>query len=152
MKHRAALLRLLCVLFLPWLATGCHGGAHRTTTDPAIPLTGTLWRLVAIDGNPISPPVDGRREPALQLLSTDSRVQGYTGCNNLAGSFTLDARQRLSFNQLITTKMACMEPTPEAEFLQALEQVDHYTLTGSTLHLHKGQLAPLLTFEVGESH
>jgi heat shock protein HslJ len=149
MKHRAALLLLLC---FSCLTIGCHGGTHRTTTAPAIPLTGIVWRLVAIEGNPISPPVDGRREPTLQLIETDSRVQGYTGCNNLAGSFALDLRQRLSFNQLITTKMACMEPTPEAEFLQALEQVDHYTISGSTLHLHKGQLAPLLTFEVGESH
>lgn len=145
MKHLSAFLLLFV---LPLAGAGCHGAqAHGTARDASIALVGTQWRLVAIDNHPLAVPPDGRRAPSLQFDGADARVHGFTGCNNLAGRVTLQRGNRLQFTELVTTKMACIEPTPEAEFLQDLEAVTYYAITGQILEMGPSRRTTTLRFE-----
>ena len=61
------------------------GAAHPCARH--VPLTGTYWRAVAIDGNPVAPQPE-KRQAHLVFNREGSRVSGSTGCNRITGTFT----------------------------------------------------------------
>lgn len=138
----------ICLLLLVAL-NGCQSTPNMAGDDAelGVSLTHTLWHLVAIGGSSITAPAVGTELPSLQLEETNAHAAGFTGCNHFAGKYTLGNAQRIVFSQIVTTKRACLEANPEADYLQALEQVNHYTLSGTTLQLNQDRMAPLLTFE-----
>ncbi|WP_290610404.1 META domain-containing protein [Arsukibacterium sp. UBA3155] len=73
------------------------------------------------------------------------RVSGYTGCNNLTGSYKLQDAM-LSFGPLATTRKACREDTLEPQFLEVLAKVDNISIAGEVLSLNRARMAPLARF------
>jgi copper homeostasis protein (lipoprotein) len=63
-----------------WPGESCAADAPATAA-----LLNTLWRLVEIDGQPVTV-APGRRGPWLQLSNEGNRVRGQTGCRALSGS------------------------------------------------------------------
>lgn len=51
------------------------------------------------------------------------RFGAQTDCNNVAGTYTLE-EDRITLSQMMSTKMACMNETQEAEFTSMLEAVE----------------------------
>ncbi len=86
---------------------GC-GGAVREPMSAA--LERSTWRITAINGRPVLADV----ETIISFL--DGRITGTTGCNRVMSSFT-QARERLTFSQLSTTRMACDGPRNAQEQL-----------------------------------
>lgn len=102
------------------------------------------WRLVELHGRPVT---SGQRSPTLKFDNDGKRMSGFSGCNRYAGQFELGAKQELRFSRTVSTKMACMEPTVEDEFLQTLETVDSYHTDGISLSLHRARMRTLAIFE-----
>ena len=87
-------------------------GAHPTT------LTGTVWRVVSINGRP---PIVGS-EPTAAFAAAE--VKGSAGCNSYGGGYTYDpSTGMIEFKELAMTAMACVEPgrnDVEALFTRAI--------------------------------
>jgi heat shock protein HslJ len=104
-------------------------------------LVGPRWRLVELEGQPAIA-MTGSREPHLIFSRSDTaaRVGGATGCNSMGGSYQADGTG-LRFSGLFSTKMACVEEDrmrQESAFLNALNAVDRYAVSGDTLMLSAG--------------
>lgn len=101
------------------------------------------WRLVELNGKEISVNTEaGDNEPFLNLQKENNRVSGNTGCNNLMGSFKVASdygnEGEISFSQMATTRMACMNVNYEQDYLNALENTDNYSISNDTLSLKTG--------------
>jgi heat shock protein HslJ len=71
----------------------------------------------------------------MKFVPAGHRVQGFTGCNRLMGSYEQSDAQ-LRFGAIATTRMACPDATaPEQAFLQALEATRRFNIVGSHLEL-----------------
>lgn len=101
------------------------------------------WKLVELNGKQITTDENNdRKEPFITLNKEDNRVAGNTGCNNLMGSFETSSYSgkdgEISFSQIATTRMACIDVNYEQDFLKALEDCDNYTINNDTLLIKKG--------------
>ncbi len=103
------------------------------------------WTLTKLPQNEL--PVTTQDDPPHLLLSeVDKRVSGSTGCNIIMGTYEVDG-QNIEFSSLATTMMACPHAaTTEHKFLQALEQVDSWQMSGDELVLSSSTSDIRLTF------
>jgi heat shock protein HslJ len=78
-------------LLMAVLTAGLAGCASPREPSPAHTqrLTETRWVLTEVLGRQVETPADGRL-PDLRFGQADARVGGYTGCNVLTGTFSLD--------------------------------------------------------------
>lgn len=128
------------------LLSGCLQTSAPATdsSDTTVAITDQRWQLVSVRGS------DARlgttvQPPWLELLS-DGRVLGYTGCNRLQGSYTLDGNN-LTFPPLAMTRKACMANRElERGFTDGLGDTRRYQIDGSQLVLLKGEME-LLRFD-----
>lgn len=99
-------------------------------------LTNTYWKLVELDG--IKLPVDANlsREIQITLASEGGRVSGFSGCNNIMGSF-IQSGNKLKFSKMASTLMACIGPGMELEsrVTAMLNATTHYRINGESLTL-----------------
>jgi heat shock protein HslJ len=79
-------------------------------------------------------PKTSRPAPTLKLSSKEHRASGFAGCNRFTGGYEL-VGDKLRFNALATTRMACPDPTPEAAVLKALGDTASWKVDGRTLEL-----------------
>jgi len=103
-------------------------------TQGTASLLNTHWRLVEIDGQPVSVGA-GQREPCLQLSTEGHCVSGRAGCNPLSGG--LEQGDELRFKGLANTRMACTGEVgeQEARVLAALNASTSSRIVGETLQL-----------------
>ena len=119
-------------------------GAQASTASP--PLTDTYWKLIKIGEQPALP---GARQKELHvnLTAKERRVQGFSGCNQFSGSFTLSGKQ-LEFGPMMSTNMWCNEVMDqEQRYLKALRQTAQFSINGDRLQLFNDQKQLLLSFE-----
>lgn len=110
------------------------------------PLRTTDWKLVRLNGAPVRVAA-GQREPYLVLAQDEQRVSGDGGCNRFAGGFELNG-DRLRFRGMAGTMMACLDGMEqEGYFLQALQKVEHYRISGSHLEMLDASGAVVARFE-----
>lgn len=80
------------------------------------------WHVTEIDGMPID-------DDNMQLVFDidERKVHGNTGCNILNGTLEtdLETANTLSFQKIITTRMACPDASNETSLLVALEEVEY---------------------------
>lgn len=103
------------------------------------------WLLTELYGKPVAEKMKGK-EPFIEFHSKDKRYSANAGCNALSGTFTLSENNRIRFTGGITTMMACPNMETENELSQVLSLVDHYSISGDTLSLHKARMAPIAIF------
>lgn len=106
----------------------------------------TYWKLVELNGKPVSGLAG---EPYLLLKRDGKRVNGFGGCNNFTGTYSVDAdHARIRLGQLASTSRACMSGMDvEAAFHAVLERADNYSLGEGRLTLNRARMAPLARFE-----
>ncbi|MBU3750965.1 MAG: META domain-containing protein [Mycobacterium sp.] len=104
------------------------------TPVPDAALTGTYWKLVEVQGTPVSV-ADQTREPNL-VLAQDGRFAGAAGVNRLMGGYSL-AGESLTFTQVAATLMAGApeEMQQEQAILAALDLVRGFRISGNDLSL-----------------
>lgn len=125
---------------------------HNSSSDKAAAsITDTRWRLTELIGQPVDSSVNDK-EPFIMLSSEEQRLTGNGGCNTISGSYKLKEGNRISFSQMITTRMACPNMEVERQLLEVLEGADNYSLSGNQLTLNKARMAPLARFEAVDDH
>lgn len=112
------------------------------------PLVNSYWALVAVDGDAFVMPEGMAREPHFVLHMDDNRVAGYSGCNNIAGTYTVDG-DALSFGEGVAmTRMACVVGMDtEALFTDILKRTVGWRIAGESLTLTDTDGADIAAFE-----
>lgn len=84
-------------------------------------LNGT-WQVIMIEDDKIDNP-----EMRLVIDVDEGKIHGNTGCNILNGTMDIDMEtaNTLSFQDIVTTKMACPDPTKQTRMIVALEDAAH---------------------------
>lgn len=125
--------------------SGVAGGSH-TATASTEPLENTYWKLIRLGDTAVTV-APQQKEPHFVLNSQTRRVGGSGGCNQLTGSYQLNA-DHLTFSQMAGTMMACLEGMDtEKAFLQALPQVSTWKITGQHLELFDASGKVIASFE-----
>ncbi|MCR9261872.1 MAG: META domain-containing protein [Pseudomonadaceae bacterium] len=95
-------------------------------------LSGVLWQVEDIDGDGI---IDGSNI-TLQVAD-DKGISGTTGCNRYFGAVAIEGRTFLA-DAIGSTRMACAPALMEQEqhFLQAIQAVRSYAISGDLLQLY----------------
>lgn len=97
-------------------------------------LENTKWRLKKLGDAPVKSAPE-QQEAYFVLSSENHRVSGSGGCNRLMGSYELNG-DRLTFNQMASTMMACIKGMDtEKEFLDTLGRVKMWKIAGRQLLL-----------------
>jgi heat shock protein HslJ len=133
--------KLMVRTFFAVLIAACSAAACGSTTSdgttpvtlapsPTVPLIGTQWTAVEIDGAPT-----GNARSTL-LFDSETHAAGSTGCNRYFATVSIDAAA-LSFRGVGSTRMACEAPFMEQEtrFVTALDAVRSHRIEGTTLLL-----------------
>lgn len=64
-------------------------------------------------------------------------VAGFTGCNRLSGSFTINGNNEIRFSPLAVTKMACANDRTESTFLPVLAETNRWSVENGVLKFYK---------------
>lgn len=114
---------------------------------PRASLRDTYWKLADIGGTPVKMTPTQQREVRITMASDGSRLMGFSGCNQLVGSYEADDRS-LRF-QAAGTMMACEPELMELErnVLQALGVTTAYRIEGERLILVGADGRKLATFD-----
>lgn len=129
------------------MAAGCSTQTAHQSASAAAPvssaptagrtmakLDGTDWRFVEVAGTQVPTPVTAT------LRVRGDRVSGRAGCNNFGARYQVGADGHGSFSQVISTKMACLEP-PGA--MQVEHQIFEVLPRVARMELRDGELALL---------
>ena len=122
------------------------------TTTPAgetkstAPLLNTYWKLTRLGELVVTTPQDAR-EIHFVMHPENQRVTGFSGCNQMMGSYVLDGSE-LRFERMGGTLMACVPNVDlERRFLGMFGQVAGWEIRGETLQLLDANRKPLAVFE-----
>ena len=108
-QGRLALAGLSLVLLSACGTTGSSVPSSETTSGmgTGVSLSGDIieqrWNFLL---NGTNEKLDFDQTPYFRIAS-DGSVSGYDGCNRFTGQVELGANQRIAFNQLASTRMAC---------------------------------------------
>lgn len=117
---------------------------HNEKLNQTISLYQTEWELIKMGST--KPKLTDTDEKITIIFSKDnSHIAGYSGCNRYGGQFTIK-KDVLSFENLLSTKMACPEMNMNFEhnYLITLDKVTGYNIVGDTLFLNKGERPALI--------
>ncbi|GEM_PF-738260 len=118
---------------------GCKAASASAPSPSAAgpPLLETFWRLIELNNQAASSPA-GARQVYIQFTGGDEkRASGFSGCNRYTGSYESEGSD-LKFGQMASTRMACVGPNRESEFLDALKRTNSYRISGNALELMEG--------------
>ncbi len=119
-----------------------------TEQEVVYSLTETYWKLIELNGEPMVPSETNKKEMNIIIKKDGNIVNGHGGCNSFRGTYTLlEGTDRITFSQMASTLMACIDMKKETEFMDVLLKVDNYSIKGNILSLNKARMAPLAKFE-----
>lgn len=113
--------------------TACGGSQKKD-----LPLEGTTWKLSKMEAIPAKAVTAEADYFTLQFDATDTLVSGRTNCNRFFGKYELNG-QKLEFENMGMTRMACPEMQYEDAFVKMLDEVDRYEIKDSVLKLYDDQ-------------
>lgn len=115
------------------------GGQMRTR------VVGSQWQLRQLAGKPVTGKA-ADRPPYLVLEPEGQRMQAFSGCNRVGGSYRLEGGT-LAFDRLASTRMACPGGNElEYSFLAMLDATASYRVDGTSLTLFDPAGRPLAQF------
>ncbi|MDR3704959.1 MAG: META domain-containing protein [Paludibacteraceae bacterium] len=142
------------ILFILLLLISVQGvSARKVVRKPSTDIKGCKWTLVTLKNNRVGgDSVKFRVQPYIQFLPGENHFSGHGGCNALGGTYEFTPKNHLRLYGIISTKMACLgQVDVEGDFLQALREADHYTVSGKTLTIFDGKGIALAAFEIRET-
>lgn len=109
------------------------------STGGGIPkdVRGVEWRAVEIGGRGVLPDA-----PVTLILGPDGRASGRSSCNSYSGQYETRRPDRISFEGLGGTEMACASPVmaQEGAYLDMLRHVESFAYwPGNMLQLKTGE-------------
>lgn len=144
---------VICVVSLSACANplvgilGGSGGGATPTAQPTSRLSGSSWILTQLHANGKSQTLVPTAPITLQFQQSDSSYIGSSGCNYYNGAY-VSSGNHLSLKFKSVTQVACVGPimSQEVTFLNMLQQVRSYELSGHTLLLKNGADEVILVF------
>ena len=125
---------------------GIWPGETCGTSASAPPLRDTRWKLTRLAGKPVIL-AERQQEAYLIFRAGDNGVTGSTGCNNLTGTYRLNANA-LNMSGIAVTRMACAQGMDvEAALFTALGKVVGWKIAGQNLELLDGGNAVVARFQ-----
>lgn len=114
--------------------------------ETAANLTGKTWKLVSYSGKPAITGVD-----TSLVFGEDGNVNGNVGCNSFSGNYEA-AGSEISFDQMLTTMMACEDTIMEQEsgVLSALNGTLTFKVDGNTLTLFAADGSSAVVLTIGQ--
>jgi heat shock protein HslJ len=93
------------------------------------------WTVVELKEVPVQ--LSGtRRDAYFTFMPGEKRFGGNAGCNGMNGNYKIE-KNRIYFSEIITTKMSCPDIAFETAFLQTLDKVNRYEVSGNTILLKR---------------
>jgi heat shock protein HslJ len=130
------------------LISTCVLLAARTESSRAeSKLANTQWRLTSFGSTGAESPVIEGHTITLKF-GADGRAGGSGGCNSYGGEYR-ERGDNLSFDQIISTKRACLEQganQQEQRYFAALESASKFKLTDNCLTIFHGDGQSALNF------
>jgi heat shock protein HslJ len=129
------------VSFIILILMGCNSSKPTigVTTGGSEMLYKYKWYLTELQGQPFTFIGNDNYAHLLFTAGQPNRVSGSTGCNRLNGSYDLTGINFIKFSPLATTRMACPGNT-EAQFTDALSQVNNWSIANEQLLLSNGKI------------
>jgi len=113
-------------------------------------LVGKKWKLLRLKGVILSSDTSGMETNAFIIFQIKgNRVNGNSGCNDFAGTYTIKSNNQLYFSGVASTRKMCIDMTVEDQMNNLFKNVDNYTLQNDTLCLNQGETV-LAQFVVAE--
>ena len=105
-------------------------------------VVGTQWQLRQLNGAAIT--TKGGQQPPFFLLEPEGqRLQAFSGCNRIEGTYRLEGTS-LAFKRTVTTRMACPGGNElENRFLAMLDATATFKITGTSLQLFDQAAQPM---------
>ena len=125
------------------LAAACFVGGCSSSPDPkpGLPLEGTVWRLIELNGQPLTATAtSGLRVPTLQLDAKSHRTGGVSGVNRYTCGYELNG-SGIRFGVLAGTKMAGppVAMAVENAYVKALGNVSSWSISHDQLVLKSAE-------------
>ena len=111
-------------------------GCGNFTSDKAL---NTVWTLHQLNGKPVTPDNFGQELPYIDIHTEIGSFTGFGGCNGMKGSVALHEPGAISFYDVISTKMMCLEGNQENAFMRAFQSANQYQIKNGNLYLSKGK-------------
>ncbi len=106
----------------------------------------TYWKLTRLNEAAVQVGPK-QRVPHLLFHSKKRRFSGFGGCNRIMGRYHIQGKT-ISFEEVAMTKMACPEEMKqERDFVDALQRVRSWNISGQHLDLLDASGAPVARFE-----
>ena len=135
-------------LLLIFSCSSVKNQADAKKTKP-VSLKGTSWTLSSVPDFKM----EKLKNPAtLNFSDSSNRVGGYSGCNGFGGTYTVNGTE-LKMTDILGTLKACMPGMKtESSLYRALNNTDHYKISGGKLVLMKGTkvLAEFVPYKKGQ--
>ena len=101
------------------------------------------WILVKIEKEKIT--TDAEKSPWIKL--SEGRVSGFSGCNRLMGSYTLEGK-KLTFDKLGGTKMFCFGSQElENKFMRTLSETYYWKYKRGKLYFFDNDKTVIMIYE-----
>lgn len=101
------------------------------------------WILAQMDDKPINRSV---KLPEMEIKFSQMQVSGTGGCNNYSGKINKLTSNTIQFGKLLNTQKACANKNIEQEYLEALNTVNAYQITGGNLIFYNKTGEKVLSF------
>ncbi len=146
-RRRSAIAVFLVAFALVFAACGGDDGSGSGDTQDPAALEGESWILTQMLT------AGGQTEIVDVGVSASfdgTTISGNSGCNSYNASYEATGAQ-ISFGPIAGTAMACGEPegSTEARFLQLLEGVGSYEVSGRSMSMNDADGTPVLQFMQG---
>lgn len=118
------------------------GSTQNTTSidEKEASITDIYWALEELDGQTFSDANIRGKEIGFKLNAKGQKVSGFGGCNNFMAVYNVAEGNRIRFDAIGSTKMACPEEDfSENDFLSSFDRVDGYKMDGEKLVLTQGE-------------
>ena len=118
--------------------------ANSTITTTTSSSTSTVYSVNSQDSMRRITPQQGSslhvpQKPSINLFGSNETFSGFTGCNKIAGRYTLGADNSITFRHSApSTRMVCIGDYDETVFINTLKRVNKYKSNGSELKLLEG--------------
>lgn len=109
-------------------------------------LVGEKWHLVSFKGEDIQLQ-EAKSEHAYIQFNEDATLNGYTGCNDLQGTYEVDDAQKIEFSKLVNTLKVCPEMEVENQFLKVVNTTAAYGFEDYALVFYDKDHQKLATFK-----
>lgn len=110
-------------------------------------ITERTWKLKSLNGKDVEINTNQEKDIYFVLKSEDNRMNGFSGCNNFFGAYSLQDGNQITFSSIGATKMACFDvKVNESDLFEVFNTADNYSINGNELSLNKGKRAPLAIF------